>query len=263
MIKQAPISLILAWALGCVLLYFFFKWKYRERIAAKNELLANKDDLISYYREKLGLSSDTTTARELVNRPQAEAEIAAIKDGIASIQAGLNTSTKDGLTFESDPYMLRSQVRIDRFDDNDDAVDDPLTRTYCLNVDLRIRFKNTSVHPIGVEALDFSIVATSGAERPLTNLVQPLTIQHPNSSEKSAFESLRVEGSDTTVYYAFVCLLGLPTDCALLLDKYSFLRITMKATRQQPNFHDYQVPWKRAFEQYVPIALRPEGREGC
>lgn len=47
-IKQAPLSFVIVWVLGLIVLYFIMEYIYRQR-------LAGKDDLISSYREKLGL----------------------------------------------------------------------------------------------------------------------------------------------------------------------------------------------------------------
>ncbi len=249
-IKQAPLSFALACLITSVILYFLFRWRYRERLDAQNEI-------IGLYREKLGLLPANDAANQITTRPQAEAELIAIRDSIASLHARLADAAKDQLVFEVDG-AFRSRVKLERYDDNNDAVDDPMTRTYSLDGDLRIRFKNADALSRGVTALEFSIVSSSRSKQPLTYFLLPLTIQHPEDSEKREFLSLRVEGSDTTVWYAFVFSVVLPTECALSLDKSSLLRITMRATRQEPIFLDYRAPWKRAYGEFVPIGLVAE-----
>ena len=166
------------------------------------------------------------------------------------------------LTFEVDTEPFRSQVRLNRFDDNNDDVDDPLTRTYSLEAELRIRFRNADASTRGVTALKLSIVTKAGRPgQQLSSEIVPLTIQHPNESNKNRFTGLRVEGSDTTVFYVFVFHVNLPTECASSLDGNSFLRITMEATRQDPLWLEYAAPWKRAEADGKYVSISPRRAE--
>ena len=50
-IKQTPIAFIFVCVLSLLIAFFFVRWMYKERLDAR-------DDLIGYYREKLGLLPD-------------------------------------------------------------------------------------------------------------------------------------------------------------------------------------------------------------
>src|SRR5689334_12156137 len=70
-IKQAPLSFLIAFFLSNVLLYLFHRWIYREQFK-------HKDDLIASYREKLALLGDKEAASKLKQKEDATPRLSAV-----------------------------------------------------------------------------------------------------------------------------------------------------------------------------------------
>ena len=92
MIKQAPISFLLVCIISLALSFFFVRWVYQER-------LGNRDDLIAYYREKLGLQTNSKTQYSGMKNVELKKAVFTLVPKVRELsRVGLETDPSDFLS---------------------------------------------------------------------------------------------------------------------------------------------------------------------
>lgn len=181
-------------------------------------------------------------------------QIGLLHEDVALLQAEIAEIRRIKLTFEVLTQIWNSKVCLSDPGDTEDYRD---ATTFFLTAQLWLRFYNDDSEAVRLHDISLSIVTTSGSEQPLSTHITPVNVHEPDAEGNTYFVPFVISGKDQTKPYFFRFFVDVPRECALAVDKDSFLRVTIDAGEQDTYFVDLTVPWRAAREGDTDVSLRP------
>jgi hypothetical protein len=131
--------------------------------------------------------------------------------------------------------------------------------TFILEAKLHIRYINDDIEPVRVHNLRLSIIDdVTGTKYPLDKHFIRHNVRPPDDQENYYFIGFMVGGKEQTGLYFHSFSLEVTPECALAVDKDSYLRITMDAGKQDPYSVDLEVNWRAARKGLTKVSIRKE-----
>jgi len=195
-----------------------------------------------------------------------QTEIASLKEGqkqfadnlseqIRLLQEEIAESKRVKVTFEVSTAIWESTVLLTDSGDTEDWRD---ATVFVMEAKLFIRYFNDGMNPVRIHGLRLSIRNDeTGIEYTFKPGFMPPVFREPDATENHYFVGFVIPGNKLTDHYYHQFSFDVLPECALSLDRNSYLRVTLDAAKQDPYAVDLSVPWNAARRGHATISIRP------
>ena len=182
-------------------------------------------------------------------------EIAGLNENVKLLHGEIAEHKRVKVTFEVSTAIWESTILLTDSGDTEDWRD---ATVFVMEAKLFIRYFNDDMNPVRIHRFRLSICNDeTGSEYAFEpGFIRPV-FREPDATENHYFVGFVIPGNTLTDHYYHQFSFDVPPECALSVDRNSYLRVTLDAAKQDPYSVDLDVPWNAARRGDATISIRP------